>query len=258
MHRRPSRPRASTRSSRRWRARRCRRCPSRRAFRQRISADCGPSVFAYGTNAGRCGRRRGRDRGAHRSATRTISTAGSIRPTKACAMPWIWRRRRSKPIVIADTQDNPGAGGDSDTTGMLRALVRNKAHRGRDRRDLRSASAKAAHAAGVGATVTLALGGKSGIPGDAPYQESFVVEQLSDGQFVAPGPYFGGREMDMGPSACLRIGDVRVVVELAQGAARRSGDVPLCRHRADRADRSSSTRARCISAPISSRSPRSS
>ena len=56
-----------------------------------------------------------------------------------------------------------------------------------------------------------------------------------DGQFVAPGPYFGGRDMDMGPSACLRIGDVRVVVELAQGAARRSGDVPLCRHRADRA-----------------------
>jgi microcystin degradation protein MlrC len=60
--------------------------------------------------------------------------------------------------------------------------------------------------------VTLALGGKSGIPGDAPYQESFVVEKLSDGQFVAPGPYYGGRDMDMGPSACLRIGDVRVVV----------------------------------------------
>ncbi len=37
----------------------------------------------------------------------------------------------SKPIIIADTQDNPGAGGDSDTTGMLRALVRNKAQRPR-------------------------------------------------------------------------------------------------------------------------------
>ena len=73
-------------------------------------------------------------------------------------------------------------------------------------------SAKAAHDAGVGATVTLALGGKSGIRGDAPYQESFVVEKLSDGKFVAPGPYFGGRDMDMGPSAALRIGDVRVVV----------------------------------------------
>src|SRR5207244_3065181 len=83
----------------------------------------------------------------------------------------------SRPIVIADTQ-----------------------------------SAKAAHAAGEGATVTLALGGKSGIPGDAPYKETFVVEKLSDGNFVAPGPYFGGRVMDMGPSACLRIGDVRAVV----------------------------------------------
>src|ERR1019366_6055309 len=68
------------------------------------------------------------------------------------------------------------------------------------------------HAAGEGASVTLALGGKSGIPGDAPYKETFVVEKLSDGKFVAPGPYYGGRDMDMGPSACLRIGDVRVAV----------------------------------------------
>ena len=118
----------------------------------------------------------------------------------------------TKPIVIADTQDNPGAGGDSDTTGMLRALVRNDARRAAIGVIYDPVSARAAHAAGVGATVTLALGGKSGIPGDAPYQESFVVEQLSDGRFVAPGPYYGGRDMDMGPSAALRIGDVRVVV----------------------------------------------
>jgi microcystin degradation protein MlrC len=95
---------------------------------------------------------------------------------------------------------------------MLRALVRNKATKAAIGVLYDPASAKIAHAAGVGATVTLALGGKSGIPGDAPYQETFIVEQLSDGQFVAPGPYYGGRDMDMGPSACLRIADVRVVV----------------------------------------------
>ncbi|MFN5716316.1 MAG: MlrC C-terminal domain-containing protein, partial [Bradyrhizobium sp.] len=117
----------------------------------------------------------------------------------------------SKPIVIADTQDNPGAGGNSDTTGMLRALVRNGASAATGV-ICDPQSARAAHAAGVGATVTLDLGGKSGIPGDAPYRETFVVEQLSDGRFVAPGPFYGGRDMDMGPSACLRIGDVRVVV----------------------------------------------
>jgi microcystin degradation protein MlrC len=118
----------------------------------------------------------------------------------------------SRPIIIADTQDNPGAGGDSDTTGMLRALVRNNAIKAAIGVIYDPESAKAAHAAGVGAVVTLALGGKSGIAGDAPYKETFVVEKLSDGQFVAPGPYYGGRDMDMGPSACLRIGDVRVVV----------------------------------------------
>src|SRR6202045_4022544 len=119
--------------------------------------------------------------------------------------------RARKPIVIADTQDNPGAGGDSDTTGMLRALVRNNATRAAIGVIYDPASAKAAHAAGVGSTVTLALGGKSGIPGDAPYKETFVVEKLSDGQFVAPGPYYGGRDMDMGPSGALRIGGGRGV-----------------------------------------------
>src|SRR6185437_14623958 len=49
------------------------------------------------------------------------------------------------------------------------------------------------------------LGGKSGISGDAPYKETFIVEKLSDGNFIAPGPYFGGRAMEMGPSACLRV-----------------------------------------------------
>jgi microcystin degradation protein MlrC len=117
-----------------------------------------------------------------------------------------------KPVIIADTQDNPGAGGDSDTTGMLRALVRNKAVSAATGVICDPSSAQVAHAAGTGATVKLALGGKSGISGDAPYEETFVVENLSDGKFVAPGPYFGGREMDMGPSACLRIGEVRVVV----------------------------------------------
>jgi microcystin degradation protein MlrC len=118
----------------------------------------------------------------------------------------------TRPIVIADTQDNPGAGGDSDTMGMLRALVRNRAQRAATGVIYDPAAAKAAHAAGEGATVTLALGGKSGIPGDAPYQETFVVEKLSDGNFLAPGPFYGGRMMKMGPSACLRIGDVRAVV----------------------------------------------
>ena len=45
----------------------------------------------------------------------------------ASAMQLRQRANPGKPIVIADTQDNPGGGGDGDTTGMLRALVAAKA-----------------------------------------------------------------------------------------------------------------------------------
>src|SRR6201994_475900 len=173
--------------------------------------DCGPSVFAYGKTQADA------DAAADAIARvvlrheddfdgRIYSPDDGVRHAIELA------KTAKKPIVIADTQDNPGAGGDSDTTGMLRALVRNKATKAAIGVIYDPASAKAAHDAGEGATVKLALGGKSGIPGDAPYQESFVVEKLSDGKFVAAGPYYGGRDMDMGPSACLRIGGVRVVV----------------------------------------------
>lgn len=121
-------------------------------------------------------------------------------------------RTATRPVVIADTQDNPGAGGDSNTTGMLRALVRNNAQRAALGNMVDPAAAAAAHAAGQGAEIDIALGGASDIPGDAPFVERFTVETLSDGRLIASGPFYGGAPLDLGPSACLRIGDVRVVV----------------------------------------------
>jgi microcystin degradation protein MlrC len=174
-------------------------------------AHCGPSVFAYGrtqTDADAAAD----DIAALVEGHESDFDGRIYAPDEGVRRAMELAKTASRPIVIADTQDNPGAGGDSDTTGMLRALVRNKAARAAIGVIYDPQSAKAAHAAGAGATVSLALGGKSGIPGDAPYRETFIVERLSAGRFVAPGPYYGGREMDMGPSAALRIGDVRVVV----------------------------------------------
>jgi len=172
---------------------------------------CGPSVFAYGRMQADADA--AADAIAHIVEGHEKDFDGRIySPDDGVRHAMELARLAKRPIVIADTQDNPGAGGDSDTTGMLRALVRNKASRAAIGVICDPASAKAAHDAGAGATVTLALGGKSGIPGDAPYQETFTVERLSDGNFLAPGPFYGGRNMEMGLSACLRIGDVRVVV----------------------------------------------
>lgn len=118
----------------------------------------------------------------------------------------------NRPVVIADTQDNPGAGGDSDTTGMLRALLRNGANKAALGMMVDAAAARAAHGAGEGARITIALGGRSGIAGDAPLEATFRVEALSNGDLHATGPYYGGTHMNLGPSACLSIDGVRVVV----------------------------------------------
>jgi microcystin degradation protein MlrC len=173
--------------------------------------DCGPSVFAYGRTQADADA--AADQLAALIESRENDFDGRIfTPDEGVRHAMELAKTASKPIVIADTQDNPGAGGDSDTTGMLRALVRNNARKAAIGVIVDPESAKAAHAAGPGATIRLALGGKSGISGDAPFEETFVVEQLSDGRFIAPGPYFGGSKVNLGPSACLRIGEVRVVV----------------------------------------------
>src|ERR1700759_3480425 len=111
--------------------------------------DCGPSVFAYGRTQAE------EDAAADRIAAvvegHEDDFDGKIHgPDEGVLYAMELSKGARKPIVIADTQDNPGAGGDSDTTGMLRALVRNKAQRAAIGVLCDPDSAKAAHAAGGG------------------------------------------------------------------------------------------------------------
>lgn len=126
------------------------------------------------------------------------------------------------PVVIADAQDNPGAGGSSDTTGLLAALIRAGAPDAALGVLWDPAAVRAAQAAGEGAEIEIALGGRADLPGVAPLTARFTVERLSEGRFGTLGPYYGIREMDLGPAVCLRHGGVRVVVasEKAQLADR--------------------------------------
>ncbi|RTZ43213.1 M81 family peptidase [Candidimonas sp. SYP-B2681] len=118
----------------------------------------------------------------------------------------------SKPIVIADAQDNPGAGSNSDTTGMLRALLRNKAERAAIGLIIDPAAAAKIHAAGEGQRIRIAIGGNAGLADDQPFEGDFLIERLSDGKTPATGPYYHGFNLDMGLSACLLIEGVRVVL----------------------------------------------
>lgn len=126
-----------------------------------------------------------------------------------------------RPVVIADTQDNPGAGGDSNTTGMLHALLAQGAGRrfpGRVALGLMfdPEAGRAACEAGVGATLELALGRAvptfTGQPSDAPLRGRFTVRAVSDGRVTLKGPMMTGLSVALGPSACLEIEGVQVAV----------------------------------------------
>jgi microcystin degradation protein MlrC len=121
-------------------------------------------------------------------------------------------RTASRPVVIADTQDNPGCGGTADTTGVLEALVRLGAKDAVLGIFWDPEAAAAAHRAGEGKTIRLALGGKFGPAGVTPYEADFSVTRLGSGQIVTSGVAIGRRKIDLGPMAALTVGGVSVVV----------------------------------------------
>jgi microcystin degradation protein MlrC len=118
------------------------------------------------------------------------------------------------PVVLADTQDNPGAGGNGDTTGLLAAMIRQRVPDAVLGLLIDPANARRAHEAGQGATLDMALGEISGVPGHVPLPGRFSVERLGDGRFTCTGPMFHNFRMDLGPMVLLRHVDsgVRVVV----------------------------------------------
>ncbi len=124
------------------------------------------------------------------------------------------------PVVLADVQDNPGAGGSSDTVGLLQALVRNRA-RGAVLAILDDeAAAHTALRRGRGGVVDIELGGKSGQAGQTPFKGSFVVEHATEDKFVCSGAMYRGMVADIGPLALLRVNDSGCDVHVIVGSER--------------------------------------
>ncbi len=171
-------------------------------------ADCGPALAAYADTQAKADA--AADAFAAHVAAResnfvqhTLSAAEAVAEAKRQAA------GANKPIVIADTQDNPGGGGHGDTTGLLAELVRQGA-KGAVLCLINDAeSAAACHAAGEGAVLALSLGGKSdGMPFDCTAR----VEKLTDGRFTLTGPMGAGNPGNLGPCALIDIDGVRVMV----------------------------------------------
>src|SRR5258708_12389994 len=70
--------------------------------------------------------------------------------------------------------------------------------------------------AGVGATGTLELGGRTEMPSiglaGAPLTVTGRVRALTDGEWIVRGPMYTGVKVQMGPSAVLDTGKVQIVI----------------------------------------------
>jgi microcystin degradation protein MlrC len=121
-------------------------------------------------------------------------------------------RTASRPVVLCDTQDNPGCGATADTTGVLATLVRLAAERAVVGYFCDGEAAAAAHKAGVGATISIGLGGRSGPEGVEPFPAAFRVDAVGDGRMRTTGAVSGGRDIELGPMALLTVGGVSVAV----------------------------------------------
>ncbi len=116
------------------------------------------------------------------------------------------------PIILADTQDNPGAGGNGDTVGVLRELIAQNAPRAALGVLFDPGAAKQAAEAGEGAHLRLKLGAKTGGADEDPVDDEFEVVRVTNGEFLATGPFYGGSRMSLGTTARLRKGGVEIVV----------------------------------------------
>ncbi|QQB34221.1 M81 family metallopeptidase [Achromobacter deleyi] len=173
--------------------------------------ECGPVVWAYGTDADAV------ERVTEALYQRVLElepqwSPDFLAPADAVKRAQALAAGASRPVVIADTQDNPGAGGDANTTGMLRALVEANAQNAALGLFYDPEAVRQATAAGIGNKVRLRLGGQSGVAGDAPFEGEFMVETLSPGKLRFDGPMMNGMDVDLEAVAGLRLGGVRVVV----------------------------------------------
>jgi microcystin degradation protein MlrC len=124
-------------------------------------------------------------------------------------------RGAARPVVLADIQDNPGAGGTSDTVGLLRALIAHGAKGAVIGMIIDPEAAAAAHRAGEGALLPCGIGAKVGFAGETPFEARWRIARLGGGRFIGTGPMMGGAALDMGPMALVTDEDSGVAAVLA-------------------------------------------
>jgi len=120
------------------------------------------------------------------------------------------------PVLLIDHADNCASGGSQDTMTVLAEVMRQGLE------DVAVGAIRDPEAvarlieAGVGAQVSLPLGGKTDMPAigrrGEPLEVSGRVRVISDGEFIVQGPMYTGVRIHMGRTVVLDTGRVAIVI----------------------------------------------
>ena len=120
------------------------------------------------------------------------------------------------PIVLLDHYDNCASGGTMDTTAVLAEIFRQRLENVAAFAIYDPEAVQQAIAAGIGAEVSLSIGGKiemTAIPVESPpLTVSGMVKTISNGRYRNRGPMGRGVQMDMGPAVVIDTGPVEIVL----------------------------------------------
>jgi microcystin degradation protein MlrC len=128
----------------------------------------------------------------------------------------IGNERPAGPVLLIDHCDNCGSGGAQDVMTVVESILEQQLE------DVAIAPIRDPDAvarmveAGIGANVTLALGGKTDMPSiglkGRPISVSGRVRTITDGEIVFTGPMYTGVKSSLGRSAVLDTGRAEIVV----------------------------------------------
>lgn len=120
------------------------------------------------------------------------------------------------PVILLDHFDNTGSGGTMDTTAVLAEIVRQELDNVAFYALCDPQAAQQAAAAGVGADITLALGGKVSMPAlkqqSQPLSVAGRVKLVFDGVYLNRGPMYRGVRNDTGLTVVFDTGRVQIVI----------------------------------------------
>ena len=120
------------------------------------------------------------------------------------------------PVVLLDHFDNTGSGGTMDTTEVLAEILRQGLENVAFYALCDPEAAQQAAAAGVGAEITLTMGGKMPMPAlkqqSRPLSVKGRVKLIFDGVYLNRGPMYRGVRNDTGLTVVFDTGNVQIVL----------------------------------------------